>query len=90
MAWPPGSFGEFWGVDPEIDFVNATYIAHITRANGETDQFRVTVGIDPELSREEARDIALQDALDAVPIATNPVGTDVSGVFVELDPEVVF
>jgi hypothetical protein len=90
MAWPPGSFGEFWGVDEGTDLVNATYIAHITRASGVTDQFRVTVGIDPELSREEAQDVALQDALDSVSIATNPVGTDVSGVFVELDPEVVF
>jgi hypothetical protein len=90
MAWPPGSFGEFWDIAPGTDLVNATYIVHVTRANGAVDQFRVTVGIDPELSREEAQDVALQDALDAVPIAINPVGTDVSGIFVELDPEVVF
>lgn len=88
MAWPSGSFGEYWDLPEGTDTINGTWEASATTDSDRVLSFRVTVGIDPELTLEEAQDTALQGATEAAQKAAG-LGRIVKVVAVDRDPESV-
>ena len=85
-AYLEGTIGYRYDVPLDVDLVQISHRVTITRANGSTDHYEVHVGVDPDLTLQDAQDIALQDAIDTTPIATNPQGSDIAMISVDLEP----